>query len=71
MKFHKKKRSKKTKLVYLPVDRQPIWLDILEKDGRKFCKLFTTLLQTCIRIEEGCGLVLSNKKIKPSIKKSI
>ena len=60
LKFPKKKRSKKTKLVYLPADRQPIWLDILEKDGREFCKLFATLLQTGMRPEEGCGLLLSN-----------
>lgn len=60
LKFPKKKRSKKTKLVYLPADRQPIWLDILEKDGRNFCKLFATLLQTGMRPEEGCGLLLSN-----------
>lgn len=49
LKFPKKKRSKKTKLVYLPADRQPIWLDILESDGRNFCKLFATLLQTGMR----------------------
>lgn len=55
-----KKRSKKTKLVYLPADRQPIWLDILEKDGRSFCKLFATLLQSGMRPEEGCGLLMSN-----------
>ena len=60
LKFPKKKRSKKTKLVYLPADRQPIWLDILENDGREFCKLFATLLQTGMRPEEGCGLLLSN-----------
>jgi len=60
LKFKKKKRSKKTKLVYLPSDRQPIWLDILEKDGRSFCKLFAALLQTGMRPEEGCGLLLSN-----------
>ena len=60
LKFPKKKRSKKTKLVYLPADRQPIWLDTLEKDGRNFCKLFATLLQTGMRPEEGCGLLLSN-----------
>ena len=60
LKFPKKKRSKKTKLVYLPADRQPIWLDILENDGRNFCKLFATLLQTGMRPEEGCGLLFSN-----------
>lgn len=60
IKFPKKKRSKKTKLVYLPADRQPIWLDILEKDGRSFCKLFATLLQSGMRPEEGCGLLFSN-----------
>lgn len=60
LKFPKKKRSKKTKLVYLPADRQPIWLDILERDGRSFCKLFATLLQSGMRPEEGCGLLLSN-----------
>ena len=60
LKFSKKKRSKKTKLVYLPADRQPIWLDILEKDGRSFCKLFATLLQSGMRPEEGCGLLMSN-----------
>ena len=60
LKFPKKKRSKKTKLVYLPADRQPIWLDILEKDGRNFCKLFATLLQSGMRPEEGCGLLLSH-----------
>lgn len=60
IKFPKKKRSNKNKLVYLPSDRQPIWLDILEKDGRNFCKLFATLLQTGMRPEEGCGLLLSN-----------
>lgn len=60
IKFPKKKRSKKTKLVYLPAERQPIWLDILENDGREFCKLFATLLQTGMRPEEGCGLLLSN-----------
>ncbi len=60
IKFPKKKRSKKTKLVYLPADRQPVWLDILENDGREFCKLFATLLQTGMRPEEGCGLLLSN-----------
>ena len=60
LKFPKKKRSKKTKLIYLPSDRQPIWLDILEKDGRDFCLLFATLLQTGMRPEEGCGLLLSN-----------
>lgn len=60
LKFPKKKRSKKTKLVYLPAERQPIWLDILEQDGRGFCKLFATLLQSGMRPEEGCGLLLSN-----------
>jgi len=60
IKFPKKKRSKKNKLVYIPSDRQSIWLDILEKDGRNFCKLFATLLQTGMRPEEGCGLLLSN-----------
>ena len=60
LKFPKKKRSKKTKLVYLPAERQPVWLDILENDGRSFCKLFATLLQTGMRPEEGCGLLLSN-----------
>lgn len=60
LKFSKKKRSKKTKLVYLAADRQPIWLDILEKDGRSFCKLFATLLQSGMRPEEGCGLLMSN-----------
>lgn len=60
LKFSKKKRSKKTKLVYLPADRQPIWLDVLEQDGRSFCKLFATLLQSGMRPEEGCGLLLSN-----------
>lgn len=60
LKFPKKKRSKKTKLVYLPAERQPVWLDILEQDGRNFCKLFATLLQTGMRPEEGCGLLLSN-----------
>lgn len=60
LKFPKKKRSRKTKLVYLPADRQSIWLDILEKDDRNFCKLFATLLQTGMRPEEGCGLLLSN-----------
>jgi integrase len=60
LEFSKKKRSRKTKLVYLPADRQLIWLDILEKDGRDFCKLFATLLQTGMRPEEGCGLLLSN-----------
>lgn len=60
LKFSKKKRSKKTKLVYLPADRQPIWLDILEQDGRSFCKLFATLLQSGMRPEEGCGLLFSN-----------
>ena len=52
LKFPKRKRSKKTKLVYLPEERQPIWLDILEQDGRPFCKLFATLLQTGMRPEE-------------------
>lgn len=60
LKFPKKKRSKKTKLVYLPAERQPIWIDILEKDGRNFCKLFAALLQTGMRPEEGCGLLLSH-----------
>ena len=60
LKFSKKKRSKKTKLVYLPGDRQAIWLDLLEKDGRSFCKLFATLLQSGMQPEEGCGLLLSN-----------
>ncbi len=60
LKFSKKKRSKNTKLVYIPAERQPLWLDILEQDGRNFCKLFATLLQSGIRPEEGCGLLLSN-----------
>ena len=60
LKFAKKKRSKKTKLVYLPADRQPVWLDTLEQDGRNFCKLFATLLQTGMRPEEGCGLLFSD-----------
>lgn len=59
LKFPRKKRSKKKKLIYLPAERQPIWLDILEQDGRGFCKLFATLLQTGMRPEEGCGLLLS------------
>lgn len=59
LKFPKKKRSKKTKLIYLPSERQSIWLDVLEQDGRNFCKLFATLLQTGMRPEEGCGLLLS------------
>lgn len=60
LKFPRKKRSKKTKLVYLTADRQTVWLDILEQDGRSFCKLFATLLQSGMRPEEGCGLLLSN-----------
>ena len=60
LRFPKKKRSKKNKLVYLPAERQVVWLDILEKDGRNFCKLFSALLQTGMRPEEGCGLMLSD-----------
>lgn len=60
LKFPKKKRSKKKKLIYIPAERQNLWLDILEEDGRGFCKLFATLLQTGMRPEEGCGLLLSN-----------
>ena len=60
LKFPKKKRSKKKKLIYIPAERQNLWLDILEEDGRDFCKLFATLLQTGMRPEEGCGLLLSN-----------
>lgn len=60
IKFPKKKRSKKTKLIYIPSERQPLWLDILENDGREFCKLFATYLQTGMRPEEGCGFLLSN-----------
>lgn len=60
LKFPKKKRSKKNKLIYIPAERQNLWLDILEEDGRGFCKLFATLLQTGMRPEEGCGLLLSN-----------
>lgn len=59
LRFPRKKRSQKTKLVYLPGERQPIWLDILEQDGRSFCKLFAALLQTGMRPEEGCGFLLS------------
>lgn len=59
LRFPRKKRSQKTKLVYLPGERQPIWLDILEQDGRNFCKLFAALLQTGMRPEEGCGFLLS------------
>lgn len=51
---------KKKKLIYIPAERQNLWLDILEEDGRGFCKLFATLLQTGMRPEEGCGLLLSN-----------
>lgn len=57
LKFPRKKRSKKNKLVYLPADRQPIWLDVLEKDGRNFCKLFAALLQTGMRPEERMWLM--------------
>ena len=60
LKFPKKKRSKNIKFIYIPSERQPIWLDILENDGRSFCKLFATLLQSGMRPEEGCGLLLSN-----------
>lgn len=52
IKFPKKKRSKKTKLVYIKSERQNLWLDLFEKDGRSFCKLFATLLQTGMRPEE-------------------
>ena len=60
LKFPRKKRSNRTKLIYLPADRQAVWLDILENDGRAFCELFATLLQTGMRPEEGCGMLISN-----------
>lgn len=60
LKFPRKKRSNKTKSIYLPAERQTVWLDILENDGRAFCELFATLLQTGMRPEEGCGMLMSN-----------
>lgn len=52
LKFSKKKRSKKAKIPYLPIERQNVWLEILENDGREFTNLFATLLQTGMRPEE-------------------
>ncbi len=56
LKFPKKKRTTKTKIPYLKEDRQSVWLDCFEQDGREFALLFSTLLQTGMRPEEGCGL---------------
>lgn len=40
----------------MPEERQSVWLDYFENDGRKFALLYATLLQTGMRPEEGCGL---------------
>lgn len=56
LKFPKKKRTTKAKIPYLPEERQSVWLDCFEKDGREFALLYATLLQTGMRPEEGCGL---------------
>lgn len=56
LKFPKKKRATKAKIPYLTEERQSVWLDYFEKDGREFALLYSTLLQTGMRPEEGCGL---------------
>lgn len=56
LKFPKKKRATKAKIPYLPEERQSVWLDYFENDGREFALLYATLLQTGMRPEEGCGL---------------
>ena len=56
LKFPKKKRSTKAKIPYLTEERQSVWLDYFENDGREFALLYATLLQTGMRPEEGCGL---------------
>lgn len=52
----KNKRLIKKKIPFLNEERRNIWLDTLEKDGRNFCLLFATILQTGMRPEEACGL---------------
>ena len=56
IKFSKRKRSKKAQMPYLTAKRQEVWLDTFEQDKREFAYLFSTLLQTGMRPEEGCGL---------------
>ena len=56
LKFPKKKRTTKAKIPYLTEKRQEVWIDLFEQDGREFALLFSTLLQTGMRPEEGCGL---------------
>ena len=52
LKFSKKKRATKAKIPYLTEDRQKVWLDYFEKDGREFALLYSALLQTGMRPEE-------------------
>lgn len=48
--------KKKANVEYLIEERQKVWLNHMEEDGREWCLLFATLLQTGMRPEEGCGL---------------
>lgn len=56
LKFPKKRRTGKVNIPYLTEERQKVWLDYFEEDGREFALLYATLLQTGMRPEEGCGL---------------
>lgn len=51
---------RKPKISYLTKDRQEIWLNTFEKDGRSFALLFSLMLQTGVRPEEACGLKWKN-----------
>lgn len=48
--------KRKPEISYLTEERQEVWLDYMEQDGRQWVLLFATLLQTGMRPEEGCGL---------------
>lgn len=47
-----RQRATKAKIPYLTEDRQKVWLDYFEKDGREFALLYSALLQTGMRPEE-------------------
>lgn len=49
------KKSLGIEIEHLEQDRQEVWLDIFEKDGRQWAYLFEAILLTGARPEEGCG----------------
>lgn len=49
------KKSLGIEIEHLEQDRQEVWLDIFENDGRQWAYLFEAILLTGARPEEGCG----------------